>query len=66
MRQQLSLAAKKGSILLSCIRNDVACRSVEVILALYSALIRPHLEHWLPFRVPQYRRNIHQSPGKGP
>lgn len=45
--QQLSLAAKKGRILLNCISNDVACRSVKVILALCSALVRPHLEHWL-------------------
>ncbi|PKU44859.1 hypothetical protein llap_4829 [Limosa lapponica baueri] len=58
MGQKCVLASQKANHILGCIKRSMASRLRNVILRLYSTLMRPHLEHCVQLWSPQHSKDM--------
>ena len=56
--QQGALTVQKANHILGCIKRSVASRSREVILSLYSVVVRLHLDYCIWMWSPISRRDV--------
>ncbi|KAF7249710.1 putative COX1/OXI3 intron 2 protein [Varanus komodoensis] len=64
MSQQCDMAAKRANAInLGCVNRSITSKSCEVLVLLYSPLVRPHLEYCVLFWAPQFKKDADKLEG---
>ncbi|KAJ7423894.1 hypothetical protein WISP_31553 [Willisornis vidua] len=58
MSHQCELTAQKANWVWGCIKSSVASRFKELVLPLYSAMVRPHLDYDIQLWGPQQKKDM--------
>ena len=60
MSQQCDVASKKVNAILGFINRSIVSKSLEVLVPLYSVLVRPHLEYSVQFWTPHFKKDANK------
>ena len=56
--EQCGIAASKGNQILGLIRRTIMYKEKQLIVPLYKAIVRPHLEYWIQAWRPYRKKDI--------
>ena len=58
LSEQCGIAASKGNQILGLIRRTITYKEKHIIVPLYKAIVRPHLEYCIQARRPYHKKDI--------